>query len=136
MRFLADMGISMGALAWLRQQGYDATHLREQRLQRLPNGDIFTKAAAEDPIILTFDMCARLTLVVLSILCLAPATAPAPTTQHNFARWEKEIAAYEQADRISPPASGAIVFTGSSTILRWKTLATDFPDRRVLNRGF
>jgi predicted nuclease of predicted toxin-antitoxin system len=31
-------------------------HLREQGLQRLPNGQIFDKAAAEGRIILTFDL--------------------------------------------------------------------------------
>src|SRR3954454_22468670 len=63
----------------------------------------------------------------------APSTRPALT---GFDRWEKEIAAYEQADKTNPPAKGAIVFTGASTIRRWETLAKDFPDQHVLNRGF
>jgi len=29
-----------------------------------------------------------------------------------------------------------LLFIGSSTIGRWKTLAQDFPDQRVINRGF
>lgn len=52
------------------------------------------------------------------------------------AKWEKEIAAFEQADREHPPEKGGIVFTGSSTIRRWKTLAADFAGLRVVNRGF
>ena len=52
------------------------------------------------------------------------------------AKWEKEIAAFEQADREHPPEKGGIVFTGSSTIRRWKTLAADFTGFRVVNRGF
>lgn len=60
-----------------------------------------------------------------------PATAP-----HNFARWEKEIAAYEAADRANPPPKGGVLFIGSSTIRLWKTLAQDFPDHKVINRGF
>jgi predicted nuclease of predicted toxin-antitoxin system len=40
----------------LREQGHDALHLREQDLQRLPNGEIFAKAIAESRIILTFDL--------------------------------------------------------------------------------
>ena len=52
------------------------------------------------------------------------------------AKWEKEIAAFEQADREHPPEKGGIVFTGSSTIRRWKNLAADFPGFRVVNRGF
>jgi len=55
---------------------------------------------------------------------------------HDFGRWEKDIAAYEQMDRTNPPPKGAVLFIGSSTIARWKTLAEDFPDQRVVNRGF
>ena len=51
-------------------------------------------------------------------------------------KWEKAIAAFEQADREHPPEKGDIVFTGSSTIARWKTLADYFPGFRVVNRGF
>ena len=52
------------------------------------------------------------------------------------AKWEKAIAAFEQADRDHPPQKGGIVFTGSSTIARWKDLADYFPGFRVVNRGF
>jgi arylformamidase len=55
---------------------------------------------------------------------------------HNFARWEKSIAAFEAADRVSPPPKGAVLFVGASTITLWKTLARDFPDHKVINRGF
>lgn len=64
------------------------------------------------------------------------ATVPAEPVDHDFARWEKEIAAYEAADRASPPPQGGIVFTGSSTIRLWKSLQQDFPRHHVLNRGF
>jgi lysophospholipase L1-like esterase len=57
-------------------------------------------------------------------------------TTNRFARWEKDIAAFETADKASPPSKGAILFIGSSSIRMWKTLAQDFPDHRVLNRGF
>ena len=52
------------------------------------------------------------------------------------AKWEKEIAAFESADREHPPEKGGIVFVGSSSIRKWTTLAADFPHHRVLNRGF
>jgi lysophospholipase L1-like esterase len=55
---------------------------------------------------------------------------------HNFDQWEKEISAYEASDRTNPPPKGGIVFIGSSTIRLWKTLALDFPDHKVINRGF
>ncbi len=51
-------------------------------------------------------------------------------------RWEEEIQAFEEEDRKAPPQEGAILFTGSSSIRRWHTIAEDFPDHRVINRGF
>ena len=56
MRFLADMGVGKKVVDWLRDQGHDAIHLRELRLERLPNGDIFSKAVDEGRIVLTFDL--------------------------------------------------------------------------------
>ena len=56
MRFLADMGMAVPVVTWLREQGHDAVHLRDEGLQRLPNGEIFTKAADEGRVILTFDL--------------------------------------------------------------------------------
>lgn len=56
MRFLADMGISMHTVAWLRQQGHDAVHLREEGLQRLPDTEAMTKARSENRIVLTMDL--------------------------------------------------------------------------------
>ena len=56
MRFLADMGVSIRVVEWLRAEGHDAAHLREEGLQRLPNGAIFEKADAEKRILLTFDL--------------------------------------------------------------------------------
>jgi lysophospholipase L1-like esterase len=55
---------------------------------------------------------------------------------HDFARWEKEIAAFEAADKANPPPRGAILFIGSSTIRLWKSLEQDFPNHKVINRGF
>jgi hypothetical protein len=67
----------------------------------------------------------------------AAATAPATTRRaHNFAHWEKDIAAFEKQDQTNPPPKHCIVFTGSSSIVRWKTIAKDFPGLPVINRGF
>jgi lysophospholipase L1-like esterase len=52
------------------------------------------------------------------------------------ARWEKDIRAFEEADRTNPPPTNAVLFIGSSSIRLWKTLARDFPDFPVVNRGF
>src|SRR6266567_5999485 len=56
--------------------------------------------------------------------------------QHDFAKWEREIAAFEQGDRTNSPPKGGVLFIGSSTIRLWKTLAEDFPNYKVINRGF
>ena len=56
MKFLADMGVAQRVVQWLRENSYDAVHLREENLQRLPNGMIFEKAYAEQRILLTFDL--------------------------------------------------------------------------------
>jgi predicted nuclease of predicted toxin-antitoxin system len=47
LRFLADMGIPQRTVAWLQSQNYDAVHLREEALQRLPDDDIVLNALAE-----------------------------------------------------------------------------------------
>jgi lysophospholipase L1-like esterase len=65
----------------------------------------------------------------------AQATTARPAAAHDFEKWEKEVAAYEAADRANPPPKGAVLFIGSSTIRLWKTLAEDFPDHKVINRG-
>ncbi|GAA4377924.1 SGNH/GDSL hydrolase family protein [Hymenobacter koreensis] len=54
----------------------------------------------------------------------------------NSQQWAKAVAAFARQDSLTPPPLGGIVFTGSSTILAWRTLAADFPNRAVLNRGF
>ncbi len=56
MQFLADMGVSQHVVEWLRTEGHDATHLRDEGLHRLPNGEIFRKAQREQRIVLTFDL--------------------------------------------------------------------------------
>mgnify|MGYP005727219203 CR=1 FL=1 len=56
MRFLADMGVSLSVVDWLREQGHEALHLRDEHLQRMPDEQIFEKALQESRIILTFDL--------------------------------------------------------------------------------
>jgi lysophospholipase L1-like esterase len=76
-------------------------------------------------------------LSLAGFLIVAPArVATCAETAHNFEKWEKEISAYERMDVTNPPPKDALVFIGSSTILRWRTLAQDFPKHQVINRGF
>jgi hypothetical protein len=51
-------------------------------------------------------------------------------------RFAADIAAFEAADKTNPPPKKAILFIGSSSIVKWKTLARDFPGHQVINRGF
>lgn len=56
MKFLADMGISVETVGYLRSQGYDAVHLREQGLQRMEDPAILQKARREQRIVLAHDL--------------------------------------------------------------------------------
>ena len=56
MKFLLDMGLARSSADFLRDQGYDTIHLREQGLQRLDDDDIVNKARAEGRVILTHDL--------------------------------------------------------------------------------
>jgi lysophospholipase L1-like esterase len=46
--------------------------------------------------------------------------------------YEEEVRALER----QPARAGEVVFYGSSSIRMWHRLASDFPDRRPINRGF
>ena len=51
-------------------------------------------------------------------------------------RWQKDILAFAKKDAEKAPPENPIVFTGSSSIQKWKTLEEDFPGLPVMNRGF
>ena len=56
MNFVLDMGLARSTAEFLRQQGHNAVHLREQKLQRLDDHGIIEKARVEGRIILTHDL--------------------------------------------------------------------------------
>ena len=70
--------------------------------------------------------------------CLSAIAAAAPTTEPSSrpGPFENEIKAFEAADAKHAPPQGAILFLGSSSIRKWTTVAADFPDLAVINRGF
>lgn len=82
----------------------------------------------------------RIFLAIALALGLASSgcrTAPPNSlATHDSSKWENAIAAFEAADRTNPPPKNCIVFVGSSSIVRWKSLAEDFPGLPVINRGF
>lgn len=70
-------------------------------------------------------------LLLLVVIAGRPSVAAEPAAD----KWEADIAAFEAADRESPPAAGGVLFVGSSSIRMWK-LDRWFPDRHAINRGF
>src|SRR6185437_10703449 len=73
----------------------------------------------------------------LVLLCLLPSLAEARDNRENdHAQWSRDIAAFQASDRRHPPAAGAVLFIGSSSIRFWKSLASDFPEVETINRGF
>jgi predicted nuclease of predicted toxin-antitoxin system len=56
MKFLADMGISPKTVMYLNRLGYEAIHLIDEGLNRLPDPDILEKARTENYVLLTHDL--------------------------------------------------------------------------------
>ncbi len=50
------MGIARSTVEWLRARGYDATHLLDEGLERLPDSEIVQKARSEGRCVLTVDL--------------------------------------------------------------------------------
>ncbi|MBB6186021.1 SGNH/GDSL hydrolase family protein [Rhodanobacter sp. MP7CTX1] len=71
---------------------------------------------------------------ILLLLALLPLLAHA--RENNHSQWNPEIAAFVAADQQHLPPPGSILFIGSSSIQHWKSLAADFPELSVINRGF
>ncbi|WP_051938525.1 SGNH/GDSL hydrolase family protein [Luteibacter sp. 9135] len=74
----------------------------------------------------------RLTILLTLLVLSFGAHAKAP----DHSQWESDIQAFEANDRANPPPAHAVLFIGSSSIRFWKSLASDFPNYRVINRGF
>lgn len=69
---------------------------------------------------------------MLAALFAAGRTNAQPATEN---RYEKNVAAYEAADKAEPPPRGAILLAGDSQFFRWKTLHEDLPGYTIINRG-
>ena len=74
--------------------------------------------------------------VAVFLLAFGASTVFVRSAEFDPKRWEKDIAAFEASDRTNPPPKGSVLFIGSSSIRLWKSLAADFPDLKVINRGF
>lgn len=71
-------------------------------------------------------------LAILACLAVSPGTEAADKPL----RYAKDIAAFEAADRASPPPAGAVLLTGASTLRLWSTASADLAPYPVINRGF
>lgn len=63
-----------------------------------------------------------------------PVWADAPAQDPT--QWEAAMSAFAAEDNASSPPPNSIVFTGSSSIVQWKTLMRDMAPLTVINRGF
>jgi lysophospholipase L1-like esterase len=50
--------------------------------------------------------------------------------------WEADMKRFAEIDRTQTPPENAILFVGSSSIRLWENLRTDFPQFKIINRGF
>ncbi len=75
-------------------------------------------------------------LMLATLLALPVSSRAAETNNTPHARWEKDIAAFEAADKTTPPPKDAVVFVGSSSIRLWKSAPEHFSKHRIINRGF
>lgn len=71
-------------------------------------------------------------LIPLLLLCFQ---LPAQQTD-GPEKWEATIQRFEAADEQKPVAPGVVLFVGSSSVVKWNTLAEDLSGHEVLNRGF
>lgn len=113
MRFLLDMGISVGVAAALRTLGHEAIHLDESGLSRLSDAEVLRQAEADQAVVVTHDLdfadllasgAAKLPSVIL--FRLRDMRPP-----NVFARLEAVIA--HHADQLQ---AGAIVSVAESQI--------------------
>lgn len=56
MKFIADMGISVKSVEFLKQRGHDAFHLHEQGLDAFSDAEILNIARRDGRVVLTHDL--------------------------------------------------------------------------------
>ncbi|MEO6992095.1 MAG: GDSL-type esterase/lipase family protein [Lacunisphaera sp.] len=71
--------------------------------------------------------------VLIGLFFAGRAMAQPPAAADN--RFEKNIQAYEAADKLHAPPQGAILLVGDSQFFRWKTVQEDLQGYTVVNRG-
>ncbi|WP_017730512.1 GDSL-type esterase/lipase family protein [Nafulsella turpanensis] len=74
-------------------------------------------------------------ITLVAVFFLLQACGDMDSSELGPKRFEETVQQFEALDKKSPPEEGAILFVGSSSIAHWNTLADDFPEERILNRG-
>jgi lysophospholipase L1-like esterase len=69
------------------------------------------------------------------IICLLMAISCA-YGDTSYDNWEPDIRRFEYLDSINPPPDNSVLFVGSSSIVKWTTLAQDLNEFNPINRGF
>ena len=79
-------------------------------------------------------------LLYALVLFIATTTGCSPLYKYRNStstpKWAAEIAAFEKLDKEQTYAKDAILFTGSSSIRKWTTIAEDMKPYPVISRGF
>jgi len=75
------------------------------------------------------------TLLALNIFNCASTPPVTPEVVVDPLRFSQVVAEFKSADSLQMPRRNSTLFVGSSTIQRWETLAADFPELNVINRG-
>jgi lysophospholipase L1-like esterase len=70
-----------------------------------------------------------LSLLVLFFICNA-------SIAQNIRPFQNEINAFKKQDSLNPPPHDPILFVGSSSFTKWKSINKDFPGYPIVNRGF
>jgi lysophospholipase L1-like esterase len=77
----------------------------------------------------------RITMTVALLATVMASAGPALPVQAQADRWASDMQAFDAQDRATPPATGGVVFVGSSSIRLWD-LTRHFPGLPTVNRGF
>ncbi len=75
-------------------------------------------------------------LLLIASLAACASAPPVALDPVSSPQWAADIAAFAAQDAAQPPPVHPIIFTGSSSIRFWSSLAADLPGQPVLNRGF
>lgn len=77
--------------------------------------------------------------LILAAAFIAARTSSANAAETNRAhhvQFESAIRSFEASDKTNPPPQHAVLLVGSSSIRKWTNAPAQFPDHKIINRGF